>query len=191
MIEAIRAVWDGDETWLILAGITLWAAFPDRLKQLAAGVLLARPRMLAALGLRGVSFEFRDESTPPSLRCGTRSSGSDRWVRASSRHRARRALGRCPHQQGSNGNVVRVRRRTTRLPYAGKRPVRTGARFPRTAFSVAVGWRPQTVRLAQQRSENACIARTRRRSRCSRWCRILAALSRTRPCERRRRSVRT
>jgi cytochrome d ubiquinol oxidase subunit II len=63
MVDAIAPTWDGNETWLIMAGVTLLAGFP-----LAYGILLPAFYipvivMLLALGLRGVSFEFRHNST--------------------------------------------------------------------------------------------------------------------------------
>jgi cytochrome bd ubiquinol oxidase subunit II len=63
MVDAIAPTWDGNETWLIMAGVTLLAGFP-----LAYGILLPAfyipvILMLLSLGLRGVSFEFRHNST--------------------------------------------------------------------------------------------------------------------------------
>src|SRR5258705_1257172 len=63
MVDAIAPTWDGNETWLIMAGITLLAGFP-----LAYGILLPAfyipiVVMLISLGLRGVSFEFRHNSS--------------------------------------------------------------------------------------------------------------------------------
>jgi cytochrome d ubiquinol oxidase subunit II len=62
MVDSITPTWDGNETWLILAGVTLLAAFP-----LAYGILMPALYvplfvMLLSLGLRGVSFEFRVQS---------------------------------------------------------------------------------------------------------------------------------
>src|ERR1700741_5600783 len=62
MVDAIAPTWDGNETWLIMAGITLLAGFP-----LAYGILLPAfyipvAIMVISLGLRGVSFEFRHNS---------------------------------------------------------------------------------------------------------------------------------
>jgi cytochrome d ubiquinol oxidase subunit II len=62
MVDAIAPTWDGNETWLIMAGVTLLAGFP-----LAYGILLPAFYipvivMLLSLGLRGVSFEFRHNS---------------------------------------------------------------------------------------------------------------------------------
>jgi cytochrome d ubiquinol oxidase subunit II len=62
MVDAIAPTWDGNETWLIMAAITLLAGFP-----LAYGILIPAfyipvILMLLSLGLRGVSFEFRHNS---------------------------------------------------------------------------------------------------------------------------------
>ncbi len=62
MIATISPVWDGNETWLVLGGVTLFAAFPLAysilLPALYAGVML----FLAALVFRGVVFEFRPKA---------------------------------------------------------------------------------------------------------------------------------
>ena len=59
MMNTVAPVWDGNETWLVLGGAGLLAAFP-----LAYSVVLSAlylPLMLMLLGLifRGVAFEFR------------------------------------------------------------------------------------------------------------------------------------
>jgi cytochrome d ubiquinol oxidase subunit II len=62
MIDAIAPTWDGNETWLIMAGVTLLAAFPLAYGVLLPAFYLPLIVMLLSLGLRGVSFEFRDHS---------------------------------------------------------------------------------------------------------------------------------
>lgn len=59
MIDSIAPTWDGNETWLIMAGVTLLAAFPIAYGLLLPAFYLPLIVMLLALGLRGVSFEFR------------------------------------------------------------------------------------------------------------------------------------
>jgi cytochrome d ubiquinol oxidase subunit II len=59
MVDAITPTWDGNETWLILAGVTLLAAFPLAYGILLPALYLPLIVMLLSLGLRGVSFEFR------------------------------------------------------------------------------------------------------------------------------------
>lgn len=59
IIESIAPTWDGNETWLILLGITLFAAFPLAYSTLLPALYLPIIVMLLSLGFRGVSFEFR------------------------------------------------------------------------------------------------------------------------------------
>jgi cytochrome d ubiquinol oxidase subunit II len=59
MIDSITPTWDGNETWLIMTGVTLLAAFPIAYGVLMPALYLPIILMLLALGLRGVSFEFR------------------------------------------------------------------------------------------------------------------------------------
>ncbi|MBE0404756.1 cytochrome d ubiquinol oxidase subunit II [Halomonas citrativorans] len=62
MMNSVAPVWDGNETWLVLGGAGLLAAFPlvysIFLPALYIGVFL----MLAGLIFRGISFEFRFKS---------------------------------------------------------------------------------------------------------------------------------
>jgi cytochrome d ubiquinol oxidase subunit II len=59
MINAIGPVWDGNEVWLLTAGGATFAAFPLWYASLFSGFYLALLLILAALIVRGVSFEFR------------------------------------------------------------------------------------------------------------------------------------
>ena len=59
MMDSVAPIWDGNETWLVLGGIGLFAAFP-----LAFAIIIPAcyfPVLLMLLGLifRGVAFEFR------------------------------------------------------------------------------------------------------------------------------------
>ena len=63
MMNTVAPVWDGNETWLILGGMGLLAAFP-----LAFAIIIPAlyfPILLMLLGLifRGVAFEFRLKKT--------------------------------------------------------------------------------------------------------------------------------
>src|SRR6202030_2437150 len=51
--------WDGNETWLVVAGVVLWGAFPAVYSTLLSAFYLPLLLMLAGLILRGVAFEFR------------------------------------------------------------------------------------------------------------------------------------
>jgi len=59
MMESIAPVWDGNETWLVLGGGGLFAAFPFAYAALMPALYLPVILMLLALILRGVAFEFR------------------------------------------------------------------------------------------------------------------------------------
>ena len=62
MINAVAPFWDGNETWLLVAGVVLWGAFPIVYATLFSAFYLALLLMLAGLILRGVAFEFRDKA---------------------------------------------------------------------------------------------------------------------------------
>ena len=70
MMNSVAPVWDGNETWLILGGAGLLAAFPlvysVFLPALYIGVFL----MLAGLIFRGVAFEFRFKASSAKSRRG-------------------------------------------------------------------------------------------------------------------------
>ncbi|MFO1017558.1 MAG: cytochrome d ubiquinol oxidase subunit II [Hyphomonadaceae bacterium] len=59
MQAAIAPVWDGNETWLVLGGGGLFAAFPKAYATLMPALYLPIIFMLIALIFRGVAFEFR------------------------------------------------------------------------------------------------------------------------------------
>jgi cytochrome d ubiquinol oxidase subunit II len=59
MMAAVAPVWDGNETWLVVAAVVLWGAFPVVYATLFSAFYLALLLMLAGLILRGVAFEFR------------------------------------------------------------------------------------------------------------------------------------
>src|SRR5712692_4152841 len=62
MIDSITPTWDGNASWIIMAGVTLLAAFPIAYSILLPAFYLPIILMLLALGFRGVSFEFRVQS---------------------------------------------------------------------------------------------------------------------------------
>ena len=59
MQAAIAPVWDGNETWLVLGGGGLFAAFPKAYAALMPALYAPIILMLIALIFRGVAFEFR------------------------------------------------------------------------------------------------------------------------------------
>ncbi len=73
MMNSVAPIWDGNETWLILAGAGLLAAFPlvyaVFLPALYIGIFL----LVAGLIFRGIAFEFRFKSSDRSRRWWDRS----------------------------------------------------------------------------------------------------------------------
>jgi len=59
MMNTVAPVWDGNETWLVLGGAGLMAAFPLAYAVILSAFYLPLCFMLMALIFRGVAFEFR------------------------------------------------------------------------------------------------------------------------------------
>ena len=64
LMGAIEPVWDANETWLVLGGTLLLAAFPRAYGSLLPLLYLPLTAMLVALILRGVLFELREHLLP-------------------------------------------------------------------------------------------------------------------------------
>jgi cytochrome d ubiquinol oxidase subunit II len=58
-MDSVAPVWDGNETWLVLGGGGLFAAFPLAYATLMPALYIPILLMLLGLILRGVAFEFR------------------------------------------------------------------------------------------------------------------------------------
>lgn len=59
VMNSIAPIWDGNETWLVLGGLALLAAFPLAFAIILPAVYFPVLIMLLALVFRGVAFEFR------------------------------------------------------------------------------------------------------------------------------------
>jgi cytochrome d ubiquinol oxidase subunit II len=59
MMNAIAPIWDGNETWLVLGGTGLLAAFPLAFSIILPAVYFPILVMLLSLVFRGVAFEFQ------------------------------------------------------------------------------------------------------------------------------------
>ena len=70
IINSVAPVWDGNETWLVLGGGGLMAAFPLAYAVLMPALYTPMIAMLVGLIFRGVAFEFRWRTTR---------SGRNRW----------------------------------------------------------------------------------------------------------------
>jgi cytochrome d ubiquinol oxidase subunit II len=59
MMNTVAPIWDGNETWLVLGGSSLLAAFPLAYATILPALYFPILIMLIALIFRGVAFEFR------------------------------------------------------------------------------------------------------------------------------------
>ena len=92
MMNTAAPIWDGNETWLVLGGAGLLAAFPKAYAVVLSALYLPVLLMLIALVFRGVAFEFR-------FKARAREAGVGRGVRAGLDVRRVRA-GRDPRRAG-------------------------------------------------------------------------------------------
>jgi cytochrome d ubiquinol oxidase subunit II len=68
LINTIGPVWDLNETWVIVAGAFMFAAFPEWYATLFSGFYLLMLLILLSLIARGVSFEYRHQRPEASWR---------------------------------------------------------------------------------------------------------------------------
>ena len=66
-MNSVAPVWDGNETWLVLGGGGLMAAFPLAYSVVMSALYAPLIAMLLALVFRGVAFEFRWRASRKSL----------------------------------------------------------------------------------------------------------------------------
>src|SRR5215471_13156521 len=59
MMNAIAPFWDGNETWLVVIGAGLFAAFPDAYAVFLSAFYFPVLLLLFGLIFRGIAFEFR------------------------------------------------------------------------------------------------------------------------------------
>lgn len=59
MMNTVAPVWDGNETWMVLGGAGLFAAFPLAYSTILSAFYMPIILMVIALIFRGVAFEFR------------------------------------------------------------------------------------------------------------------------------------
>ena len=59
LMNSIAPIWDGNETWLVLGGLALLAAFPLAFAIIIPALYFPILMMLLALIFRGLAFEFR------------------------------------------------------------------------------------------------------------------------------------
>jgi cytochrome d ubiquinol oxidase subunit II len=59
MMASVAPIWDGNETWLVMGGVGLFAAFPVAFAIILPALYFPVLAMLLGLVFRGVAFEFR------------------------------------------------------------------------------------------------------------------------------------
>ncbi|MFD4603324.1 cytochrome d ubiquinol oxidase subunit II [Streptomyces sp. NPDC058464] len=64
LLESVAVAWDGNETWLILLGVALWAGFPLAFGTLLPHAYLPMTLMLFSLVVRGVAVEMASQAPP-------------------------------------------------------------------------------------------------------------------------------
>ena len=64
MMNSVAPIWDGNETWLVLGGVGLFAAFPLAYAVILPALYFPILIMLLALIFRGISFELRFTAGP-------------------------------------------------------------------------------------------------------------------------------
>ena len=62
MMNSIAPFWDGNETWLVMIGVCLFAAFPVVYAVFLGAFYIPVLLLLIGLIFRGIAFEFRDRS---------------------------------------------------------------------------------------------------------------------------------
>jgi len=67
-VSSIGPLWDGNEVWLVVAGASMFAAFPGWYATMFSGFYPALILLLAALIVRGVSVEYRGHRDSPRWR---------------------------------------------------------------------------------------------------------------------------
>jgi len=65
LMGSVSAVWHANQTWLVVAGGLLFAAFPMVYARAFTALYLPVTAMIAGFILRGVSLEFRHQSSSP------------------------------------------------------------------------------------------------------------------------------
>ena len=64
MLELVAVAWDGNESWLVLMGVAMWAGFPLAFGTILPHAFLPLIVMLFALIVRGVAVEMASQKPP-------------------------------------------------------------------------------------------------------------------------------
>ena len=102
-MNSVAPIWDGNETWLVLGGAGLFAAFPLAYAVILPGTYLPLLIMLIALIFRGVAFEFRFKARR------TAAGGTGRSTSARCSRPSPRAWSSAPSSAASRSRAARSR----------------------------------------------------------------------------------
>ena len=69
MLEQVAQAWDGNETWLVLLGVSLWAGLPLAFGTILPHAYLGLIVMLFSLIVRGISVEMASRALGETTRC--------------------------------------------------------------------------------------------------------------------------
>jgi cytochrome bd ubiquinol oxidase subunit II len=85
LLEQVAQAWDGNETWLVLLAVSLWAGFPLAFGTILPHAYLPLIVVLFSLIVRGVSVEMASQAPPATRweRAFGVASLTPRWLRAS------------------------------------------------------------------------------------------------------------
>src|SRR3569623_198087 len=122
MMNSVAPVWDGNETWLVLGGGGLFAAFPLAYANLMPALYVPIIAMLIGLVFRGVAFDFRRRGVgladavqhPHRQRAGRRLWPARRHLAGDEDHRRVARSGLSPQPVAVDRNAGRDRRRQCR-----------------------------------------------------------------------------
>lgn len=67
LLEQVAQAWDGNETWLVLLAVSLWAGFPLAFGTILPHTYLPAITMLFSLIIRGVSVEMASQARAPAV----------------------------------------------------------------------------------------------------------------------------
>src|ERR1044072_3349982 len=82
IMNSVAPVWDGNETWLVLGGGGMMAAFPLAYAVLMPALYTPMIAMLLGLVFRGAAFEFRWRTTKERNKCDIASAGGSLLAQA-------------------------------------------------------------------------------------------------------------
>jgi cytochrome d ubiquinol oxidase subunit II len=166
IMNSVAPVWDGNETWLVLGGGGMMAAFPLAYAVLMPALYTPMIAMLLGLVFRGVAFEFRWRTTKERNKWDIAFFGGSLLADAGAGHSARRHPARHP------GLGPPLCRRLVGLADAVQHPDRrvAGDRLCAAGSDMAGDENGRRIARPRLSSELGAVARDARRYRRGQYC---------------------